>query len=254
VSLEAINPNQFTLPGMEEHGHPLARHVAAGVLFKFGSDPIRSRNRVPNESPEDWKRRTRPPLAFDPPIREHELSAREAANPPHVLGTLAWAGGSPMDHSYPGEIQWVERHPGAYEGGDTSKPLHPGLMTSMFHAGHEIGMGQETVPVHSTNRTPFGEKWSKNVGAPELRPRRKQKGYSPPAGIHPYERAGSPRQTAPVMEGQLSLRGVAGHVLKEQREVDTRRRLVNRVGRIGEGQPAGRAVAIATFHNGVRVR
>lgn len=252
MSLEAVNPNQFTFPGMEEHGHRLARHVAAGVLFKTNADPLTTRNRNINESHEDWKRKARTPLAFDPPINEHRIRAYEAANPAHVLGEINWQGDAVSPSRYhPGEVTWVERMAGAYEGGDTKKPLHPGLMGDLFHAGHEIEMGQTTLPVHSTNRTAFGNPWAKKVGPPELVPKLSGKSVQTPPGFHPYERAGQPRQLAPAVEGQLSLRGVAGHVLREQQKVDERKTAAKvQRRRVQQRRP----VSSATYANGRRIR
>lgn len=209
MSLEAISPNQFALPGMEGQSHRLARHVAAGVLFKFKSTPTSSRNRMVGEMPADWMRKSRAPLSFNPSIEEHTLSARQASNPAHVLGDVNWHGDAESKGYDPGEVTWVERMGAAIEGlskaGTTDKPVHPGLMGDMFHAGHEIDMGQQTRPIHSTNRTAFGNPWAKKVGPPELVPKLNGKPVQTPPGFHPFERAGSPRQLAPAMEGQGEL-------------------------------------------------
>lgn len=238
-----LSPNQFALPGMEEHAHPLARYLR-DVHFRTPAD-VQPTARKDMDDPRGPTYTV--PRSFDPPVSEHNLEAIVPGQPDRFAGELHWRGDNP-GRQYPGEISWVSRGD-AYVSSDL--PATPGLMTSMFHFAHEqVQPGQRTVPVHSPERSKEGEAWSAKVGPPELRPRRGDDAYRPPAGIHPFERAGSPPQLVPAMEGQLHLPGVAGHVLRAQREVA----LKNMKGKIGEGRTVGRARAIATFHNGVRVR
>lgn len=96
----------------------------------------------------------------------------------NALGWMEWAGQHEPNAQYPGEIQMVER------GYGMDRPAK-GLMTDLYRIGHEVNMGQSTVPLHSPNRTPEGEAWSAKVGGP--RPRLNDFRWQPPAGIHPYE-------------------------------------------------------------------
>jgi hypothetical protein len=221
-----VNPNQRALPGLEEHAHPLAHHLNS-VQFKYQSDitptarddddrDVRSGHKAPTY---------RVPRSFDPPVHEHSLYAvapsprpKETVEgtPGRLAGQLHWRGNAAVGHTaiYPGEISYVAR--GVHENADIYRdekegvfksahpfPHTPGLMTSMFHFAHQqVQPDQTTVPVHSPDRSAEGEAWSKKVGPEHLRPKRSDDEWRPPAGTHPYERAGSPRQLAPVMEGQ----------------------------------------------------
>jgi hypothetical protein len=166
MSLRALSPNQFALPGMEHLAHPLAGHVAAGVHF-----------------------------TMEHPHGEHELTARSASG--GGLGSLAWAGKHGPGAQYPGEISTVVRHPAT-----PKKDFRPGLMTDLYKAGHQLNMGQDTVPVHSPTRTEAGEAWSKKVGGP--RPERHDWAWRPPAGIHPFEQRNIQPQQFKT-EGQMHL-------------------------------------------------
>jgi hypothetical protein len=168
-----INPNQFALPGMEHLSHPGAPYLPKGVAFQMHH--------------EDFKGGFYDPDAV---IHRHTLHAY-----PHVggrkydpvhdagnsLGTLEWAGHKDTLSHYPGQIAMVERAYGANDWRQKTK----GLMTAMYHMGHQLNMGQSTVPLHSPERTAEGEAWSKKVGGP--RPEREDYGWKPPIGIHPYE-------------------------------------------------------------------
>lgn len=200
----SVSPNQFSLPGMEHLGHPLASHVAAGVRF----DPVHSavshepggflESRLSGRAPKPA------PLSFNPTIKEHSLYAEHKSE---SIGELHWAGEQPEVRShYPGEVTWVRRNNSYDEDDpDAGPPKHRGVMAGMFAAAHETNFGQTTVPVHSTDRSAEGEAWSAKVGPPELRPRRGDDFWAPRPGIHPFERAGQPRQLASHMAGQREM-------------------------------------------------
>lgn len=196
-----VNMNQFALPSMEEHAHPLARHLARGTTFHFQTDYTHGEGGQGPRQPY-----------------EHSLHAVDKSS--QTLGYLYWAGsaqrrGSGGSGHYPGEVTWVSRATG-----DLARPHGTkGLMADLFHAGHQVNMGQSTVPVHSPDRSREGEAWSKKVGPPELRPKRSDFDWAPPPGIHPYERQGAPRQfAAGPMKGQQPLPGLEGH--SHERSVD----------------------------------
>ena len=190
-----VSPNQFALPGMEHQAHPLAKHLAEGLHFAVEHEV--------NTTPEGGFLEARlsgalgrdkpPPRSVDPPIAEHSLYAMKGDE---QIGELHWKGNKPVTRSsYPGEVSWVRRNnrPEDDDGELTgAPPAHRGVMADMFAAGHETFFGQKTVPVHSPDRSPEGERWSAKIGPPELRPRRGQDFYRPPAGIHPFEKAEAP--------------------------------------------------------------
>jgi len=188
-----INLNQFALPGMEEHAHPGARHLAKGVHFGTTTDYIHGDG-------ENW-RATRQPYT-------HTLYATNKQG--HMVGQLHWAGQgqdrppgsrSGSGKHYPGEITWVKSqraltksNPTGAEyvptkGGNWRKAPNPhkGLMTDMFHMAHGMQFGQSTVPVHSPDRTREGEAWATKVGPEHLTPKRYDDDWRPPVGLHPFE-------------------------------------------------------------------
>lgn len=210
-----VNINQLAMPGMEEHSHPGAKHLAADphLFFFHGQSKDPDTGEVYAEkmyAHTDW---------------EGDRAGHGGKGIGGIQGVLRWAGPHAQP-SYPGEVEWVENTSGSYVSPQT--PKYPGLMKDMFRMAHQIPMGQSTVPVHSTQRTERGEKFAHAVGPPELVPprnkdvhgMRREVDWDPPPGIHPYERAGSPRQLAPAMKGQGRLRGVLAHVKKEQHRLD----------------------------------
>lgn len=158
--MEKVNVNQMALPGMENMSHPLARHLAGenGLTFHFFHD---RRNRL---------------YSLDAADHRH---AREA-------GHMEW-GASNTDMRYPGEIGMIENESAHIKGG-----YRRGLAADMYHAGHKIDMGQETVPVHSPDRTYEGDRFSSRVGGP--RPRNNDEDWRPPHGLHPFEQEDLRRQ------------------------------------------------------------
>jgi len=183
-----VSPNQFALPGMEHISHAGAPFLAEGVKFHTSTDYTYSNT----PSGADWRAHKEP--------HEHSLIAFGKTG--QTVGELHWAGSGQHRRSasaghYPGEVTWVGRpetraediYRDEKEGvWKRKEPLpHRGIMTAMFHMGHQVNMGQSTVPVHSADRTAAGEMWSEKVGSPELRPRHYDFSWRPPAGIHPYE-------------------------------------------------------------------
>jgi len=207
-----LNPSQFALPGMEHLAHPLAPYVAAGARFAFHTQPGQGYN----ERAYPY----RPPASFNTPVYEHSLTAHHGQQD---VGDMWWRGNKPPDrsHNYPGEITWVGRPDpkteDVYRDNDAGvwraknqPPAHKGVMSAMFEFAHEHPLpGQTTVPVHSPDRTPEGERWAQQTGYGHLTPELGDFDWKPPAGTHPYERAGSPPQLAPAMEGQRVLFGPA---------------------------------------------
>lgn len=182
-----LNINQFALPGMEGMAHPGARHLAKGITFT----PEHAQGHYPPEvRREGGYNTTVTPQAHVHRLYAHKMGAQFDPERHHgnALGFIEWAGqhdqGSRQDEPgqmYPGEIKMVER---SYDpAADRSK----GLMTDLYRMGHEMSFGQSTVPLHSPERTPQGESWSKKVGGP--RPRVGDTDWTPPKGIHPYEKA-----------------------------------------------------------------
>lgn len=173
-----ISPNQFALPGMEEHAHPGARHLPSGVMFhheteKGTYDPAYyGFNRQGNK-------KMGPKTAHIERLYAHKMGGdfdpeRHHAN---ALGHMEWAGQHDQDTTYPGEIKYIERGHGTER--------RKGLMTDLYRIGTTMNVGQSTVPVHSHNRTPEGEAWSAKVGGP--RPEAENTSWRPPAGLHPFE-------------------------------------------------------------------
>jgi len=212
-----INLNQFALPGMEEHAHPGARHLAKGVSFHTSHDF--TYNTPPGEE-EKWRQYRQP----------HSHMMYASGQHGETLGELHWAGSGQQrksEHSghYPGEITWVQsKRPltknnptGAiYEptkSGNWRKARNPhkGLMTDMLKMAHGMNFGQSTVPVHSPDRTREGEEWATKVGPEHLTPKRFDFDWRPPAGTHPYEqkRNLSQRQFSKPPEGQQHLPGMS---------------------------------------------
>lgn len=199
AKMQNVSPNQRALPGMEHLAHPLARHLN-DLQFVFQNTHSYDRDQSLMR-PEAPLPKTHHELIAVHPDPEHYEIHGDAHNdvPGRAAGRLEWRG-KESGYMNPGEIAWVGRYePNTndeiernHEEGrwQLKKPLPetPGLMTDMFHAGHQINMGQETVPVHSQDRTPYGERWSRGVGHPALRPDHGDTGWKPPAGIHPYER------------------------------------------------------------------
>jgi len=180
-----ISPNQFALPGMEGLSHPGARHLPKGISFHHveEKDPFYGHSNF---------------------LYAHKMSPEKFTPQVHhgnALGHIQWAGSTATKTSqganYPGEIEYVERAYGAER--------HKGLMTDLYRMGHELNMGQGTVPIHSPTRTPEGEEWSKKVGGP--RPKVGDYGWKPPVGVHPYEHRNiSQQQFRP--KGQQKLPGM----------------------------------------------
>lgn len=208
AKLRNISPNQFSLPSMEHLGHPGAPYLAQGAKFHTTTSP---------------DRHGRP--------YEHGLMA--FGDKGQTVGEIHWAGSGQERREdggghYPGEVTWVGRpeprsediYRDEKEGvWKRKEPVpHKGIMTAMYRMGHHVDMGQSTVPVHSPDRTSYGENWSEKVGPAHLRPPQGDFGWRPPTGIHPFERAGAPRQFSGPMEGQQPLPGMEGH--SHERKVD----------------------------------
>jgi len=165
-----LNINQFALPGMEHLAHPGARHLAAGTMFHLATE--KQLEDTPWAGPHH--RHT---------LYAHNMGAQFDPDRHHgnAQGWMEWAGQHDPPHmsKYPGEIQMVER------GYGMERPTK-GLMSDMYRMGHQMNMGQSTVPLHSPTRTPEGEAWSAKIGGP--RPPMNDHDWRPPKGLHPYEK------------------------------------------------------------------
>lgn len=220
--LRNVSPNQFALPGMEHMAHPGAKFLPKGISFHFQTE----------QHPGGVLNPAFPDLSRSAEHRHilvaHKMSPATFNLDRHIgntLGELHWAGeheARPETHGsghYPGEITWVQRGYAAER--------HKGLMASMFHMGHQVNMGQSTVPVHSPDRTAEGEEWSAKVGPAHLRPKHGDYDWRPPHGVHPYQQRNiQPRQfNNPKGSYEQHLPGMDLHSLSRQhREFLTKKR------------------------------
>jgi hypothetical protein len=136
-----VHPHQLAIPGMEEHAHPFATHVARGYMLDFNSSRY-----------------------------QHHLAAVDVSHPkyPTVAAELDWT--RPKDADYePGEVAMVENFQRGHHAIGKQEPRAKGLAGALFHSAHYWDFGQETVPIHSPNRTDEGEHFSQKV-RPDLRP------------------------------------------------------------------------------------
>jgi hypothetical protein len=175
-----LNVNQFALPGMEEHAHAGARHLAMGRGFLY--------ERTPLDAPGDAGNHTL------------EMYAPESGRMARV-GHLEWSGSNvpekepPFKGHYPGEINRV---------GTNRFFQHQGIASTLYKMADDpnVFTGDDTRPLHSTMRTRAGEAWSKAVGGwdPDLHP------YSA-RPRHPFEVRGDVDRRAHRREvpGQLEL-------------------------------------------------
>lgn len=135
-----ISPNQLAIPGMEEHAHPFATHLARGYQLDL------------ERSPE-----------------EHHLAAVDVSHPkyPTVHAELSWAKENKKGYE-PGEVTMVENM--ASTGyGQHRVAAAKGLAGALFHSAHYWNFGQSTVPIHSPERTLAGEHFASKV-RPDLKP------------------------------------------------------------------------------------
>lgn len=213
AGMRNLSPNQFALPGMEAHAHPLAPYVAAGFQFHEREELVGHRE------PGYWMARHTHRLgATHPQAEGHGTpSLSFPGDMTHAVAELHWRG-EHHEEGYPGEVEWVGRH--SYE------PRSSSGITDAMHAFASLG-GKSTVPVHSPDRSDAGDEWSARVGPAHLRPPSSNEvensyegddeayqehydewqNWQPPAGIHPYERGhgAAPRSLSP---GQFHLAGV----------------------------------------------
>jgi len=139
-----ISPNQLAIPGMEEHAHPFATHLARGYQL----DLERSEH-------------------------EHHLAAVDVSHPkyPSVHAELSWAKENDPGH-VPGEVTMVENMATqSYTGAKQPEEIQRarGLGGALFHSAHYWNFGQSTVPIHSPERTQAGEHFASKV-RPDLKP------------------------------------------------------------------------------------
>ena len=207
-----LNPNQFTFPGMEHQGHPLAPYVAAGARFEFNTENVPGHDMYgfPRQG-EDAKRVGKP--------RGHEMLAFHGER---ELGALQWRGSHFKSHSdaYAGEITWVGRTDPptediAYDHDqgrwvDTNRPpAHRGIMAGMFGFAHEHPQPtQSTIPLHSPERTWAGERWAQTVGDyGHGMPEAGDTDWKPEKGTHPYERAAKKAKKAAKKARPMKVKG-----------------------------------------------
>jgi hypothetical protein len=132
-----INPHQLALPGMEHLAHPWAGPIAHGYMLDMQQSP-----------------------------HEHHLAAVDVSHPkyPSVAAELSWAR---KGSGTPGEVTMVENlATGHTKEGDARAR---GLAGALFHSAHYWNFGQETVPIHSPERSEAGERFSNRV-RPDLKP------------------------------------------------------------------------------------
>lgn len=123
------NPNQMALPGMEEHAHPGAMHLAQGHIFHA------------NRTDDSVQ------LTVGP------------ANPRASTGTasLTWATKPIAGDNWPGntykrgEIKMVETPP---------RSRRKGLASSLYGIGRQMA---SVPPEHSASRSDMGDKWAPAV-------------------------------------------------------------------------------------------
>jgi hypothetical protein len=149
-----VNINQQALKGMEGLSHPGAPVLAKGYQFTFGR-----------------RYGTQNVLSLGKP------GAKQ------VSAELAWQGKHDQYANRPGEIESVLTKPAS---------RRKGLAEALFKVGNEMDLGQDTVPVHSTARTPDGVAWSQKVGGygPNSKP---GDNHQPLADApHPYKQQPEP--------------------------------------------------------------
>jgi hypothetical protein len=137
-TVHGISPNQLAIPGMEEHAHPFAKHLARGFMLQYDKHPT-----------------------------GHTLSAWDVSDPkwPSEAASLDWAGSGAH---HPGEVEMVTNYQaGGREthGAGTAK----GLAGALFHSAHYWNFGQSTLPIHSPVRTDAGEHFATKT-RPDLKP------------------------------------------------------------------------------------
>lgn len=138
--LSNISPNQFAIPGMEEHAHAGARHLAQGYRFGFGR--AKDGYRKPRE--DAWS------------MEAHHEDVPAWSDPGSAVSDITWADKKATGAAYPGEIEYVTT--------SLTKHKGKGLPSAMFKMANTLNMGQDTIPVHSPVRTPEGLGWSNKVG------------------------------------------------------------------------------------------
>lgn len=196
-----LSANQFALPSMEGHAHPLAKYLPHGFDFHEGEEHISYAGQPGNYQDEHYHRLVAThPLGTGTEEANRSSGGKMDAPPGHV-SELNWTGEKTQGYQYPGEISWVNR--------TSRSPMSSSGITDAMHAFALQG-GKSTIPVHSTDRSEAGDTWAKRVGPAHLRPpsfgevENKYRyegneheyqdeventgGWRPPAGTHPYER------------------------------------------------------------------
>jgi hypothetical protein len=171
--LREVNPNQQALPGLEEHAHPFAKYLAQGLTLNYEHLPAHTS--VGGISGSIYHH-----------DEAHSLAARKPRpdGSSEIMAHIDWKGRTNKYGTYPGEIDFVSNR--SMDPGINPSSRHPGLAQALFHSAHHFDFGQNTVPVHSTLRTPLGEKFAQATGGPTP-PTGPESGWKPPEGFHPYE-------------------------------------------------------------------
>jgi hypothetical protein len=135
-----VHPHQLAIPGMEEHAHPWAKHLAQGYM-----------------------------LDLEQSASQYHLAAVDVSHPkyPTSAAELSWAKEKTGGYA-PGEVAMVTNFVGQHSNlKDTARGK--GLAPALFHSAHHFNLGQSTVPIHSTERTLAGEHFASKV-RPDLKP------------------------------------------------------------------------------------
>lgn len=202
-----LNPDQLAIPGLESLSHPFAVPLSQGLVLRHGNtygehhlgayDPNRLAE-IADEREEENRRRA------DPIYAELGLP-RPLAGPYDTgeRGRIEWQdrASSELSGHYPGYVNWAgnsggqPNYLGQYSAGTTR---YPGLAGHIFESAHAFDFGQDTVPIHSTDRTPYGDAFAQRTH-PELAPPNERPSsdyyspnygdWEPPLGIQPFERA-----------------------------------------------------------------
>lgn len=187
-----LNLNQFALPGMEEHAHAGAASLAEGRGFRYVHEPT-----------DDWGSPSQHALEMYAP-QPSQFERTPHALPARMVnvGRLAW-----LDSSKPHDPDYDPKSPGLYageiQGINTARSFQrQGIATTLYNMAMDPNLptGNDTLPLHSANRTRYGMAWSKSVGGwdpntddPKDRPR------------HPHERDTRVEERRPELPGQQSM-------------------------------------------------
>jgi hypothetical protein len=133
-------------------------------------------------------------LDYSTTKHEHHLAAIDVSHPkyPSEAASLDW---SRKKSDVPGEVMMVGNYQRGDRFGEEKQERAKGLAGALFHSAHYWNFGQETVPIHSPERSDAGEHFAKKV-RPDLKPdvwhNYQTGGETAPAG--------KPRHEGPIWE------------------------------------------------------